>query len=185
GENASSIRVPVALLDNLMTLMGEMVLVRNQVLQYSNKTEDLEFLSMSKRLNVVTSEIQEEMMKTRMQPIGNVLSKFTRVVRDLSQDLKKSINLHLSGTETELDKSLLEAIKDPLTHIIRNSCDHGIETPEVRLAAGKSEAGNVTVRSYHEGGQVIVEVRDDGKGLDKEKLIAKAIEKNIMTPAKA
>lgn len=185
GENASSIRVPVALLDNLMTLMGEMVLVRNQVLQYSNKTEDLEFLSMSKRLNVVTSEIQEEMMKTRMQPIGNVLSKFTRVVRDLSQDLKKSINLHLSGTETELDKSLLEAIKDPLTHIIRNACDHGIETPDIRLANGKPETGNVTVKAYHEGGQVIIEVRDDGRGLDKEKLISKAIEKNIITIAKA
>lgn len=185
SESASSIRVPVSLLDNLMTLMGEMVLVRNQVLQYSNKTEDLEFLSMSKRLNVVTSEIQEEMMKTRMQPIGNVLSKFNRVVRDLSHDLGKSINLHISGADTELDKSLLEAIKDPLTHIIRNSCDHGIENPDVRVAAGKNETGTVSVRSYHEGGQVIIEISDDGKGLDKEKLIAKAIEKNIITPAKA
>lgn len=185
AESASSIRVPVALLDNLMTLMGEMVLVRNQVLQYSNKTEDLEFLSMSKRLNVVTSEIQEEMMKTRMQPIGNVLSKFNRVVRDLSQDLNKSINLHISGADTELDKSLLEAIKDPLTHIIRNSCDHGIELPEVRIAAGKPETGTVNIRAYHEGGQVIIEVSDDGKGLDKEKLIAKAVEKNIITPIKA
>src|SRR5690606_13474973 len=113
SESASSIRVPVALLDNLMTLMGEMVLVRNQVLQYSNQSDDLEFVSMSKRLNVVTSEIQEEMMKTRMQPIGNVVNKFSRLVRDLSQELNKKISLHISGSETELDKSLLEAIKDP------------------------------------------------------------------------
>ena len=181
----SSIRVSVSLLDNLMTLMGEMVLVRNQVLQYSNKSEDLEFLSMSKRLNVVTSEIQGEMMKTRMQPIGNVLNKFNRVVRDLSGDLKKNISLHLSGAETELDKSLLEAIKDPLTHIIRNSCDHGIELPEVRRKNGKSEVGSITVKAYHEGGQVVVEITDDGKGLHKDQLINKAIEKNVITASDA
>lgn len=180
-----SIRVPVSLLDNLMTLMGEMVLVRNQVLQFSNQFENLELQGMSKRLNVVTSEIQEEMMKTRMQPIGNVLSKFNRVVRDLSHDLNKKINIVLSGTETELDKTLLEAIKDPLTHIIRNACDHGIETPDERVHSGKAETGTINVKSYHEGGQVIIEIIDDGKGLNKEKLIAKAIEKNIITQTKA
>ncbi|AGH94531.1 chemotaxis protein CheW [Pseudobdellovibrio exovorus] len=184
-EAASSIRVPVALLDNLMTLMGEMVLVRNQVLQFSNKSEDLEFLSLSKRLNVVTSEIQGEMMKTRMQPIGNVLGKFTRVVRDLSQDLGKKIHLSLSGTETELDKSLLEAIKDPLTHIVRNSCDHGIETPDVRSATGKPEAGSIAIRAYHEGGQVIIDIQDDGKGLNQEVLVKKAIEKGILSTTEA
>lgn len=184
-EAASSIRVPVALLDNLMTLMGEMVLVRNQVLQFSNRSEDLEFLSLSKRLNVVTSEIQGEMMKTRMQPIGNVLGKFTRVVRDLSQDLGKKINLSLSGTETELDKSLLEAIKDPLTHIVRNSCDHGIENPETRSAAGKPEAGSISIRAYHEGGQVIIDIQDDGKGLNQEVLVKKAIEKGIISTTEA
>lgn len=184
-SNNTSIRVPVALLDNLMTLMGEMVLVRNQVLQFSNKTEDLEFLNLSKRLNVVTSEIQEEMMKTRMQPIGNVLSKFNRIVRDLSQDLKKNIHLTLTGTETELDKSLLEAVKDPLTHIVRNSCDHGIETPEKRRAAGKPETGQVSIRAYHEGGQVVIEITDDGKGLNKAALIKKAIEKNILNANEA
>ncbi len=183
SEGATSIRVPISLLDNLMTLMGEMVLVRNQVIQFSNKSDDLEFVSMSKRLNVVTSEIHEEMMKTRMQPIGNVLTKFNRVVRDLSQDLGKQINLHLHGTETELDKSLLEAIKDPLTHIVRNSCDHGIETPDVRRKAGKSDVGNLTIKSYHEGGQVIIEVQDDGKGLHREVILQKALEKGLITQA--
>lgn len=185
AEGASSIRVPVALLDNLMTLMGEMVLVRNQVLQFSNKSEDLEFLSMSKRLNVVTSEIQGEMMKTRMQPIGNVLSKFNRVVRDLSQDLKKNINLSLVGADTELDKSLLEAIKDPLTHIVRNSCDHGIESPETRQQHGKPETGSITIKAYHEGGQVIIDVHDDGAGLQRDVILKKAIEKGHITQAES
>jgi two-component system chemotaxis sensor kinase CheA len=179
----ASIRVPVSLLDNLMALMGEMVLVRNQVLQYSNKSDDQEFLSMSKRLNVVTSEIQGEMMRTRMQPIGNVLTKFSRVVRDLSLELKKSINLQLVGVETELDKSLLEAIKDPLTHIVRNSCDHGIETPEIRKQAGKSESGSIKIHAFHEGGQVVIEISDDGKGLSREILLKKGIEKGLITSA--
>ncbi|MBM4253488.1 MAG: hybrid sensor histidine kinase/response regulator [Deltaproteobacteria bacterium] len=183
SEGATSVRVPISLLDNLMTLMGEMVLVRNQVIQFANKSDDLEFSSMSKRLNVVTSEIHEEMMKTRMQPIGNVLTKFNRVVRDLSQDLGKQINLHLHGTETELDKSLLEAIKDPLTHIVRNSCDHGIETPEARRKSGKTEVGNITIRAYHEGGQVIIEIQDDGKGLHRDAILQKALEKGLITQA--
>lgn len=180
-EQAMSIRVPVPLLDSLMTLMGEMVLVRNQVLQFSGNSDDLAYLSMSKRLNVVTTEIQAEMMKTRMQPIGNVLSKFSRVVRDVSHELHKEISLEITGAETELDKSLLEAIKDPLTHIVRNSCDHGIETPETRLAAGKPAGGTIAIKSYHEGGQVVVEIADDGKGLNKEVLLAKAVEKGIVT----
>ena len=185
SEAATSIRVPVALLDNLMTLMGEMVLVRNQVLQYSNQSEDLEFLNMSKRLNIVTSEIQGEMMKTRMQPLGNVFSKFSRVVRDLSHELNKQVHLNVSGAETELDKSILEAIKDPLTHIVRNSCDHGIEMPEARRAAGKPEAGTINLKAYHEGGQVIVEVSDDGKGLHKDVILSKAIDKGLVSQADA
>jgi len=182
AEGTSSIRVPVSLLDNLMTLMGEMVLVRNQVLQFANRSEDLELLSMGKRLNVVTSDIQGEMMKTRMQPIGTVLNKLSRVVRDLSNELGKTINLQMTGTETELDKSLLEAIKDPLTHIVRNSCDHGIESRAARLASGKPEAGKIEIKSYHEGGQVVIEVFDDGKGRDKKLILNKAVEKGLVSP---
>lgn len=180
-EVNSTIRVAVSLLDNLMTLMGEMVLVRNQVLQFSSQSEDLEFLNLSKRLNVVTSEIQGEMMKTRMQPIGNILSKYNRVVHDISTELKKEITLNLHGSDTELDKSLLESIKDPLTHIVRNSCDHGIELPELRIKLGKPKMGTIEIKAYHEGGQVVIEVIDDGKGLNKEVLTKKAIEKGIIT----
>jgi two-component system chemotaxis sensor kinase CheA len=185
SEANSTVRVPVGLLDKLMTLVGEMVLVRNQVIQYSSKSDDLAFLNLSQRLNVVTGEIQGEMMKTRMQPIGNILSKFQRVVRDISKELKKKIELEVEGAETELDKTLLEAIKDPLTHIVRNSCDHGIENPEVRVGKGKSETGILKIRAFHEGGQVIVEIRDDGKGLHKDVLIKKAIEKGVLSPDKA
>ncbi len=185
AENTSSIRVPVSILDNLMTLMGEMVLVRNQVLQFSSQSEDLDFLNLSKRLNVVTSEIQNEMMKTRMQPIGNILNKFHRVVRDISSDLQKEITLNIFGADTELDKSLLEAIKDPLTHIVRNSCDHGIETPNVRVVAGKAKTGSLNIRSYHEGGQVVIEVSDDGKGLHKDTLLKRAIEKGLLSSTQA
>lgn len=181
----STVRVKVDLLDKLMNLVGELVLVRNQVLQYSQKSDDMEFLNLSQNLDIVTSDLQGEVMNTRMQPIGNILSKFQRVIRDMSRDLGKKIDLKLEGTETELDKTLLEAIKDPLTHIIRNSCDHGIETVEERIAAGKNETGLITIRSFHEGGQVIVEVSDDGKGLSREKILSKAIEKNILTSADA
>jgi len=181
----SSIRVPVPLLDHLMTLVGEMVLVRNQVLQFSNEFDNLEFVSMSKRLNVVTTEIQEEMMKTRMQPVGNVLNKFNRVVRDISNDLDKKITLELGGTDTEIDKSLLEAIKDPLTHIVRNSCDHGIELPGDRILNNKPENGTININAYHESGQVVIDVSDDGQGLDKQVLVSKSIEKGLITQSQA
>ena len=181
----STVRVPVALLDNLMAMMSEMVLVRNQVLQISNNSDDLEFLNLSQRLDVVTSELQSEVMKTRMQPIGVVLSKFQRVVRDLSKELNKRIDLVLEGTETEMDKSLIEAIKDPLTHIIRNACDHGLETIDERKLAGKAENGQILVRSFHEGGQVVIQITDNGRGLNRDKLIKKAIEKGIITQEKA
>jgi two-component system chemotaxis sensor kinase CheA len=184
-DSTSTILVAVGLLDRLMNLMGEMVLVRNQLLQYSNRHEDLEFLNLTQQLNAVTSEIQSEMMKTRMQPIGNVLSRFERMVRDLARELGKKIELQIQGAETELDKSLLEAVKDPLTHIVRNCCDHGIETPAARQAAGKNEAGTILIRSYHEGGQVIVEISDDGRGLDRARITAKAIEKGLLTSEKA
>jgi two-component system chemotaxis sensor kinase CheA len=184
-ENNGTVRVSVSLLDKLMTLMGEMVLVRNQVIQYSSRNDDLEFLNLSQRLNVITGEIQTEMMKTRMQPIGNVVGKFSRMVRELSKDLGKKIDLHQSGMDTELDKTLLEAVKDPLTHIIRNSCDHGIETGAERLQAGKPETGNIFINSFYEGGQVIIAIKDDGKGLHREKILQKAIQKGILTSEKA
>ncbi|MBA92692.1 MAG: histidine kinase [Phyllobacteriaceae bacterium] len=177
----TTIRVQVGLLDKLMNLVGELVLTRNQLLQYARKTESQEFSDLSQKLDVITSDLQGEVMKTRMQPIGNVLSKFQRIVRDVASDLGKKINLILEGTETELDKTLLEAIKDPLTHIIRNSCDHGIEKPEDRLNAGKKEEGTISIRSFHEGGQVIIQISDDGQGLNKEKILNKAIERNVIT----
>jgi two-component system chemotaxis sensor kinase CheA len=177
---ASTVRVAVPLLDKLMNLMSEMVLVRNQVIQHPHWQNDTDFLTMSKRLHAITSEMQEEMIKTRMQPVGSVLNKFVRTVRDLSVELKKEIKITISGGETELDKSILEAIKDPLTHIVRNACDHGIESPEVRKSLGKPEIGTLQISSYHEGGQVILEITDDGKGLDVERICQKAIEKGIL-----
>ncbi|MCM2350940.1 MAG: hypothetical protein NDI69_13040 [Bacteriovoracaceae bacterium] len=146
----STIRVQVSLLDRLMTLMGEMVLVRIQVLQHTEKCDDMEFTRLSQKLNQVTTELQDKTMKPRMEPIGNILTKFQRMVRDLSASLDMKIQLKLIGTETELDKSLIEAVKDLLTHIVRNSCDHGLETPAERIAAGKNETGTITVEAYHE-----------------------------------
>lgn len=181
----TTIRVQVSLLDRLMTLMGEMVLVRNQVLQYTEKCDDMEFTRLSQKLNQVTSELQDETMKTRMQPIGNILTKFQRMVRDLSASLDKKIQLKLIGTETELDKSLIEAVKDPLTHIVRNSCDHGLESPAERMSVGKNETGTITVEAYHEGGQVIVSITDDGRGLKRDKILSKAVEKGILNSAQA
>ncbi len=185
GGEASTIRVQVGLLDRLMNLVGEMVLVRNQVLQYSLKSDDYEFLNLSQRLDLVTSELQEDVMKTRMQPIGSVLTKFQRVVRDISKDLGKQIELVIKGSETEIDKSLLEAIKDPLTHIIRNSCDHGLETTQERISAHKTEIGHIYISAYHEGGQVVIEIRDDGRGLNLKRILEKAIDKKIISPDKA
>lgn len=181
GGDASTIRIQVSLLDNLMNLVGELVLVRNQVLQFSGKGVGEDFQKLSQRLNIVTSELQNDVMKTRMQPVGTILTKFHRVVRDMSRDLSKKIELKLEGTETELDKTLVEAVKDPLTHLVRNSVDHGLEKPEDRRKAGKAETGTVLIRSYHEGGQVIIEISDDGRGLSREKIGKKAVQKGLMT----
>lgn len=181
AQDSGTIRVPISLLDALMSHIGELVLVRNQVLQYAEKSKDNHFQSLSQRLNLISSELQNDVMKTRMQPIGNILTKFTRVVRDLSKQLSKKIDLFIQGAETELDKSLIEAIKDPLTHIIRNCIDHGIEEPAERLKNKKAETGKINLNAYHEGGQVIIEIKDDGKGLSRNKIAAKAIEKNLYT----
>jgi two-component system chemotaxis sensor kinase CheA len=178
----SSIRVNVVLLDKLMNLAGELVLARNQILQFTNTTEDAGLIAPSQRLNLITTELQESVMKTRMQPIGNIWSKFPRTVRDVAAACGKQIRIEMEGEETELDKTIVEAIKDPLTHIVRNSADHGIETPPKRIAAGKPAEGTLRLRAYHEGGQVNIEISDDGAGLDSEKIRRKAVEKGLITP---
>jgi two-component system, chemotaxis family, sensor kinase CheA len=180
----SSIRVDVFLLDKLMNLVGELVLARNQILQFSNGAEDASIVAPSQRLNLITTELQEGVMKTRMQPIGNIWSKFPRTVRDVATACGKQVRIEMFGQETELDKTIIEAIKDPLTHLVRNSVDHGIERPEVRAAAGKPAEGCVTLRAYHEGGQVNIEISDDGAGLDQDKIKRKALERGLLTAEK-
>lgn len=178
----AAIRVDVGLLDKLMTLVGELVLSRNQILQYSDSHEDSSFLGAVQRLNLLTTELQANVMKTRMQPIGNVLSKFPRIVRDLSLACGKKVRFEMEGQETELDKSLIEAIRDPLTHLIRNAIDHGIETPAVRQACGKSEEGRLRMLAFHEGGKVIVEITDDGAGIDVARVKEKALNAKLVAP---
>ena len=177
----STIRVDVALLDKLMTCVGELVLARNQILQFTNGKVESELHSTSQRLNIITTELQEGVMKTRMQPIGNVWSKFPRLVRDLAVICEKQVRIEMEGKETELDKTIIEAIKDPLTHLVRNTVDHGIERPEVRTEKGKPAEGCLTLRAYHEGGQVNIEICDDGAGLNFERIKTKALEKGLMT----
>jgi two-component system chemotaxis sensor kinase CheA len=180
-----NIRVSVGLLDKLMNLVGELVLARNQVLQYAAYHRDAAFLSTTQRLNLITTELQEGVMKTRMQPIGSIWDRLPRVVRDLSALVGKQVRLEMDGKETELDRTIIEAIKDPLTHVVRNSVDHGIEAPAARIAAGKSAEGCLSLRAYHEGGQVNIEIADDGRGIDPEKVKAKAVERGLVTREQA
>ncbi len=181
----STIRVDVALLDKLMTRVGELVLARNQILQFTSTLGDSDLLNASQRLNLITTELQEGVMKTRMQPIGNVWSKFPRLVRDLAAICGKEVRIEMDGKETELDKTIIEAIKDPLTHLVRNTVDHGIETPDVRVQKGKPMEGCLYLRAYHEGGQVNIEISDDGAGLNLERIRAKAVERGLITPEQA
>lgn len=181
----SSIRVDVPLLDKLMNLVGELVLARNQILEYTVLQENAPLLAASQRLSMITSELQEGIMRTRMQPISNIWAKFPRVVRDLALGCSKQVRVEMEGKETELDKSLIEAMKDPLTHLVRNAIDHGVETPATRRAAGKSEEGCLLMRAYHEGGQVHIEISDDGAGLNPVKLRSKALEKGLITADRA
>lgn len=181
----TTIRVDVGLLDKLMNLVGELVLARNQILQYSARQEDAAFNATSQRLNLITTQLQEGVMKTRMQPIRTVWNKLPRMVRDLAASCGKQIELEMEGAETELDRSIIEAIKDPLTHIVRNACDHGLETPEQRVRAGKPPVGRLSLRAYHEGGQVNIEISDDGRGIDPERIKAKAIQKGLLRPDQA
>lgn len=178
-----SIRVNVNTLEELMTTVSELVLTRNQLLQILRVQKDSDFTSPLQRLNIVVSELQENVMKTRMQPIGNAWSKLPRLVRDLANELHKKIDLEMIGAETELDRQVSEIIRDPLTHMVRNSGDHGIETPAERLAAGKPETGKIKLEAYHEGGHVIIKITDDGKGINIARVRQKAIENGLATEA--
>lgn len=181
----TSIRVDVGLLDTLMNQVGELVLARNQMLQFAERFDDNEYSTTSQRLNLITSELQEGVMKTRMQPIGNVWSKFPRLVRDLAKICEKEVRIEMQGKETELDKTIIEAIKDPLTHLVRNTVDHGIEPADVREKFGKNREGCLMLRAFHEGGQVNIEIVDDGAGLNVERIRSKAIEKSIINEQQA
>src|SRR5437868_4718771 len=176
-----SIRVNVDTLEHLMTMVSELVLTRNQLLEISRRNEDTEFKVPLQRLSNVTAELQEGVMKTRMQPIGNAWQKLPRIIRDLASELKKDIELEMHGAETELDRQVLDLIKDPLTHMIRNSADHGLETTEQRIAANKPEKGTIRLSAYHEGGHIIIQIADDGRGLNTARIKQKAIENGLAT----
>lgn len=184
GDERESIRVDVRVLDELMDLVGELVLSRNQILQQTQTTAG-ELSQSAQQLDRITTDLQERVMKTRMQPIKQVWSKFPRIVRDLSVQLGKQVRLEMEGEETELDRTLIEAIKDPLTHLVRNAVDHGIEPPDERVAAGKPAEGRFVLRAYHESGQVVIEIEDDGKGIRVDRVKQKALEKGLLTPEQA
>ena len=179
----SSLRVDVTLLNRMMNLVGELVLTRNQVLQATAADPNMTMLS--RRLDMVTADLRESVMKARMQPVSNIFSKMPRLVRDLTHSLGRKARLEMEGQDTELDKSLLEAIKDPLTHAVRNSLDHGIEPPEVREEAGKDPEGTLRLRAVQEGSHVVIEVSDDGAGIAVEKVRNKAIERGLIAPERA
>ena len=176
---SQSIRVHVDQLESLMTTVSELVLTRNQLLQMVRAHTDSEFKAPLQRLSHITTDLQEGVMKTRMQPIGNAWSKLPRIVRTLEHDLDKKIELDMNGEDTELDRQVLELIKDPLTHMVRNSGDHGLETPDERIAAGKNPTGRIRLNAYHEGGHIIIEIVDDGRGLNTAKLRKKVIENGL------
>ncbi|MCB0990961.1 MAG: chemotaxis protein CheA, partial [Acidimicrobiales bacterium] len=181
----ATLRVDVALLDQLMNLVGELVLVRNQILANDDAGEGAQSDGAAQRLNLITSELQEGVMKTRMQPISAVWRKLPRIVRDLSKQLGKQVKVEMIGEGTELDKTIIEALSDPMVHVIRNTVDHGIEAPETRLAAGKSAEGVLTMRAWHEGGQVNIEVSDDGGGVNLDRVRAVATERGLVDAERA
>src|SRR5579859_7225165 len=178
-----SIRVNVETLEHLMTMVSELVLTRNQLLEIVRRHEDSEFKAPLQRLSNVTAELQEGVMKTRMQPVGNAGQKLPRIVRDLSQELGKQIDLEMQGAETELDRQVLDLIKDPFTHMVRNAADHGLGTPAERRAAGKPERGRIRLSAYHEGGHIVIQISDDGRGLDTERIKAKALAQGLAREA--
>lgn len=181
GAADGSIRVDIDVLDALMRQVGELVLARNQISRLAAGTDDVDLSRSAQRLNLIAGELQEGVMKTRMQPIEHLWSKMPRVVRDLAAVCHREVHLDLSGGDTELDRSLLEAVKDPLTHLVRNAVDHGIESPEDRVAAGKPARGELLLRAYHASGQVVVEVTDDGRGIDPLTVGAKALQRGLRT----
>ena len=181
----TSVRVGLDVLENMMTLVSELVLTRNQLLQVNRQREDGAFSSPLQRLSTITGELQETVTKTRMQPIGASWNKLPRLVRELSRDLGKKIDLRLEGEATEVDRQVLELIRDPLTHMVRNSADHGLETEAERLAAGKSAMGVITLSAYPEGGSIVIRLSDDGRGLDGRRIRAKAVEQGLLTAAEA
>jgi two-component system, chemotaxis family, sensor kinase CheA len=181
-HSGNNIRVNVEQLDKLMNLVGELVLARNQIIQFSSIQKHTALLGTAQRLNAITTQLQEGIMKTRMQPIDTVWSKLPRVVRDSAQYCGKLVRLEMEGKDTELDRTLIEAIQDPLTHVVRNCIDHGLEAPEKRVAAGKPAEGRLLLRAFHEGGQVTIEICDDGAGIDVTAIARKAIERGLITP---
>jgi two-component system chemotaxis sensor kinase CheA len=184
NDNAS-VRVSLTLLDKLMTLAGELVLTRNALLKKTSERDMDGMAGITQRVDGVTSELQEAIMATRMQSVGTVFTKFKRVVRDLAQKLGKQIDLVIEGDDVELDRSIIEAISDPLTHLVRNAVDHGLETPERRTAAGKKPTGRLLLAASHEAGQVVIEISDDGAGIDPQRIASKAVEKGIITHTQA
>jgi two-component system chemotaxis sensor kinase CheA len=183
GGGDKTLRIDVDVLNRMMNLVGELVLTRNQMLQ--SNAEAANFPELARRLDSVTADLRETVMQARMQPLGNLFGKFPRLVRDLARTCGREVRIEFSGQETGLDKSLLEAIKDPLTHAVRNSVDHGIEAPHVRVLAGKSAEGCVKLRAFHQGGSVVIEVADDGAGIGIERVLAKAVERNLVTAEQA
>jgi two-component system chemotaxis sensor kinase CheA len=181
----NTVRVDVALLDKLMNLVGELVLVRNQILRLTADGEDSVFGGSTQHLNLITTELQEGVMRTRMQPIGNVWTRFPRMVRDLAAACGKRVRIEMEGEDTELDRTILEAVRDPLTHLVRNAVDHGIEPPSVRVSRGKPAEGRISLRAYHEGGKVNIEIADDGGGIDADRVRDKALAAGLITAEQA
>jgi two-component system, chemotaxis family, sensor kinase CheA len=183
GVSDKTLRIDVDVLNRMMNLVGELVLTRNQMLQ--SGTGAMNFPELARRLDSVTADLRETVMQARMQPVGNLFAKFPRMVRDLAKTCGRSVRVEFSGQETGLDKSLLEAIKDPLTHAVRNSVDHGIEPPEARIMAGKQAEGCLRLRAFHQSGSVVIEVADDGGGIGIDRVLAKAVERGLVTEGQA
>jgi two-component system chemotaxis sensor kinase CheA len=180
GAADLSVRVDVKLLDSLMNVVGELVLTRNQILQQSEAVGDKGLVASAQRLNVLTADLQDAVMKTRMQPLGTLLSSLPRLVRDLAVSCHKQVQLDVEGHETELDRTLIEAVKDPLTHLVRNALDHGIEAPALRVASGKPGQGRIAVRAFHQGGHVNIEITDDGAGIDVDQVRRLAVQRGLI-----